>query len=366
MKVVHLTSVHTKFDIRIFRKECVSLAQSGYTVVLIAPDDQQENPAIENSVIIVSVRRFDNRLKRIILTPFLLLQAALSERATLYHFHDPELIPIALILKLKGKVVVYDSHEDVPRQILSKYWLAPWSRRLVSVLTESLENFAVKVFDAVVTATPHIAKRFDPLSRKTLNVNNYPILGELEVPTHKDKESIFAYVGGMSVIRGFLEMVQAINLVEAQLLVAGKFSNGKLREKAEQTPGWQNVKLMGHLNRPQVANLLAKSVAGLVLFHPEPNHVNAQPNKMFEYMSAGLPVIASNFPLWKEIIEGNNCGICVNPLNIAEIAQAMQWILDNPEKAEEMGRNGYKAVVEKYNWDVEAVKLKKLYQDLLK
>ncbi len=361
-KIVHLTSVHPPSDTRIFLKECSSLAEVGYPVTLVVPHSKS---FMSRGVEVVAVPKCSGRLGRMLKTTWSVYRAGWRERGCIYHFHDPELVPIALLLKMQGKKVIYDVHEDVPRQILSKYWISPQARWLVSQLTEIIEDIAAKKFDALVLATPSIKKRFESLNKNSINVNNYPILGELESPKRSKKEPAFAYVGGVTAIRGLLEMVQAMDSVDAQLLVAGKFAGPNLREKVEQMPGWQNVKVMGHLDRPQVAELLSRSVAGLVLFHPEPNHVNAQPNKMFEYMSAGLPVIASNFPLWKEIIEGSSCGICVDPLNPLEISQAMQWILDNPEQAQEMGRNGYKAVVEKYNWDVEAIKLKKLYQDLL-
>ena len=81
-------------------------------------------------------------------------------------------------------------------------------------------------------------------------------------------------------------------------------------------------------------------------------------------MAAGLPVIASNFPLWKEIVEKNKCGICVNPLSPREIAAAINWMLQNPTDAAEMGRNGRKAVLEKYNWEAESKKLIKFYEEI--
>lgn len=118
---------------------------------------------------------------------------------------------------------------------------------------------------------------------------------------------------------------------------------------------------MGFLNRSEVAELLSKASAGLVLFHPYPNHIDAQPNKMFEYMSAGLPIISSNFPLWKEIVEGNSCGICVDPLNPTAIREAIEQIIRNPDDAAQMGRNGRSAVESKYNWETESFKLLKFY-----
>jgi glycosyltransferase involved in cell wall biosynthesis len=110
---------------------------------------------------------------------------------------------------------------------------------------------------------------------------------------------------------------------------------------------------------------MSHSKAGIVTFHPLPNHIDAQPNKMFEYMSAGLPIITSNFPLWKEIVEGNSCGICVNPLDPEEIGKAIEYIISHSNEAEKMGQNGKKAVLEKYNWQVEEKKLFEVYEELL-
>lgn len=105
---------------------------------------------------------------------------------------------------------------------------------------------------------------------------------------------------------------------------------------------------------------------GLVCFQPAPNQINAMPRKMFEYMAASLPVIASNFSLWKEIIEGNKCGICVDPLNPKEIAKAIDYLIEHPQDARRMGENGRKAILEKYNWENESVKLLNLYDKLVR
>ncbi|WP_243465227.1 glycosyltransferase [Photorhabdus temperata] len=127
---------------------------------------------------------------------------------------------------------------------------------------------------------------------------------------------------------------------------------------------WHKIDEVGFLNRTETKELLSKSIAGIVLFHPLPNHIDAQPNKMFEYMSAGIPVIASNFDLWKDIILENNCGICIDPLNPKEIANAIDYLSNNYNLAEEMGNNGLLAVNKKYNWDTEQNKLTKFYQQI--
>ena len=130
--------------------------------------------------------------------------------------------------------------------------------------------------------------------------------------------------------------------------------------------GWKNVDYLGWMDREGVKAALNESMIGLVTLHPIINYLDALPVKMFEYMAAGLPVIASNFPLWKKIIEGNQCGLCVAPLDPQAIADAIDYLLVHPEEAERMGRNGQKAVQERYNWGLEELKLTSLYDSLIK
>ena len=106
-------------------------------------------------------------------------------------------------------------------------------------------------------------------------------------------------------------------------------------------------------------------VAGLLFFHPEPNHVDAQPNKMFEYMSAGLPVLASDFPLWREVLVGTGAGRCADPLDPAAIGRAIESLLADPQAAQVMGRRGREAVMTRYQWTFEERKLLALYRELL-
>ncbi|GAB6162897.1 hypothetical protein JCM12298_20570 [Desulfothermus naphthae] len=104
-----------------------------------------------------------------------LFRLALKEKADVYHFHDPELIPIGLILSLFGKKVIYDVHEDVPKQILIKDWIKSNSvRKFVSLFFKGFENLTCIFFSQIVAATPDIAKKFP--AQKTITIRNFPIL----------------------------------------------------------------------------------------------------------------------------------------------------------------------------------------------
>ncbi|AND42243.1 glycosyl transferase [Cytobacillus oceanisediminis 2691] len=364
MKVCHITSSHPSKDTRIFRKECVSLAEQGFNVNLVVPEEDDHT---DRGVNIIAVKlNITSRATRLLKASYKVYQRAAKENADIYHIHDPEMIFFGLLLKLKGKKVIYDVHEDVPRQILSKAWINPKIRSAISWAFEKFENFSAKKFDAVIAATPHITERFKKIGCRAANVNNYPILSELYVPDSgwDEKKKAVCFIGGINKIRGIDEMLEAISYTDSKLYLGGNFSPPSLKEKAQNAAGWEQVIDLGFADRKRVAETMAKSLAGLVLYHPAPNHNNAQPNKMFEYMSAGIPVIASHFDLWKEIVEGNDCGICADPLNPYEISNAINQITENRSEAERMGRNGRKAVEEKYNWDVEAEKLIELYKTL--
>lgn len=366
-KIIHLTSVHGRYEIRTFLKECVSLANHGYDVSIVLADGNGDE--FRNSVKIIDAgTNSTNRLLRMTRTVNKVYKKARELDAEIYHFHDPELIPVGLKLKKQGKKVIYDVHEDYGEDILNKEWLPKILRNTVAKIFDRYEKKAVNSFDGIVTATPHIMTKFKSYNINTIDINNYPILSGKA--THDSKGTLKSkcvnFVGAINRIRAIVEMVSSMEFTDAKLILAGNFTTLKDFILVKSMKGWAKVDYRGQVSRSEIEKIFAESIAGLVLYHPGPNHTDSQPNKLFEYMAAGLPVIASNFPLWKEIVEKNSCGICVNPLNSKEIAEAINWVLKNPQQAAEMGRNGRKAIEEKYNWDAESRKLISFYEQILK
>ena len=366
-KIIHLSSVHERYDTRIFIKQCRSLADKGYNTSLVVadglPDEQKDG------VVIYGLPKATGRLKRILNTPRLMFDKAIALDADIYHLHDPELLPIGLKLKRMGKRVIFDSHEDASGQMLAKPYLNPAILRLMARVLAMYERYACSKLDGIITATPFIQKKFLRINPTSLDINNFPLIGELDsaIPWEK-KHNEVCYVGGITAIRGIHEIVKACELLQssAQLNLVGNFSESATELLVKSYPGWSKINEKGFLDREGVKSVLGRSLAGLVTFLPQTNHINAQPNKMFEYMSSSIPVIASNFPLWREIVEGTKCGLCVDPLNPKAIAGAIDYIVQNPEIACSMGENGRKAVLSKYNWAVEEMKLLKFYSQILK
>ncbi|MBI2848732.1 MAG: glycosyltransferase family 4 protein [Chloroflexi bacterium] len=364
LRVCHLTSAHAPFDVRIYHKECRSLVQAGYQVTLVVPHHQDE---MAEGIKIKAVPVPRGRSSRMLRTTWQLLKPALRERAEVYHFHDPELIPLGLLLRLCGRRVIYDVHEDLPRQVMGKAWIPRRGRKLVSLLAGAVETLGARIFNGLVAATPAIAGRFPP--HKTVIVQNYPSLGELqglELLPYSERPPQIAYIGVITSARGAREMVQALAMLPkplcAKLVLAGNFRPEALETDLRRLEGWGQVDYLGWLPRNQVVELLNRSRAGLVLFHPEANHVEAQPTKLFEYMALGLPVVASDFPLWRSFLDG--CGLLVDPLDPAAIASAVTWVLENPAAAAAMGEKGRNTVLTRCHWAVESQKLIRLYGDL--
>ena len=353
-KICHLTSAHPQEDIRIFHKECVSLAKAGYDVYQVSCGRNYDKKGVH---LIGIGPKPSGRLARMRNTASDIYKVALKIDADVYHFHDPELLPYGLKLKRLGKKVIFDSHEDVPAQIMDKEYIAKFLRKIVSVGYKTYESYAVKNLDAVVAATPHIAEKFIGRCSNVITVNNYPRLDDIKFHEKPfvDREPIICYVGGISELRGEKIMIEAMHGSEGKLIMAGD------HEIASPS---SNIQYVGRLERDGVNKLYGSARVGMCILKPIKNYYYSQPIKMFEYMASGLPVVASDFPLWRKIVEDNHCGICVNPTDVEAIRNACIELLSNPEKSQEIGRNGRKTVLEKYNWGNEEKELLSLYKSL--
>lgn len=355
MKVCHFTSAHETTDVRIFLKECQSLQKAGHEVFLAGRGESREQSGIH----VVGCGEPKSRRERFLFFSKKVYQKALDLECDVYHFHDPDLLRFVKKLKKKGKFVIFDSHEDVPAQILDKTWIPGIFRSLVAKVYKKYETHIVKRVDAVVAATPYIAKIFEGRAEKTEVINNYPRLDDIQFHTEpfRKREPLVCYIGGVSEARGEKIMLEAMKKVDGRLIIAGKHEKTRIEDRGI-------VEYTGQIDREAVNQVYGQAVAGLVVLKPCKNYINSQPIKMYEYMAAGLPVIYSDFPAWKKIMEKTGAGIAVNPEKPEEAAKAINYLLKNREAAREMGRKGREAIEQKYSWNAEEEKLIRLYAEL--
>ena len=369
MKIVHFSTVHLRDDSRIRSKMMASLQERYPGQVSLLVQDGLSDEMDEAGYRVVDTGPRLRRLKRMSLGGWRMFRAVLRLKPRIAHFHDPELIPWGVLLSFFGIKIIYDVHEDYPEAVSENYRLPTVVRRILPPVVRFVEWATTPFFSAIVTVTPQIQNRFP--KGKTVLVRNWPLVREFHEPAGtpmQERPLEFAYIGTITRNRNIMGMISAIDVVHgsgARLRLAGDFPIEADREAALRHPGWRHVDFEGWVSRDGVADILANARAGLVALKPVEHEMLTLPIKLFEYMAAGVPVIASNFPLWREIVDSAGCGLLVDPEKPEEIAAAMRWILENPDDAEAMGRRGRAAVLEQFNWEQEAETLIETYETIL-
>lgn len=368
IKVCHMTSAHGVEDVRIFHKECVSLAKAGYEVYLVERGESYE----KNGVHIVGVGEIPaNRLKRMTYEAKRVYRKALELDCDIYHFHDPELLPYGLKLKKHGKKVIFDSHERYTYQLRDKPYLPKWVTRPIAKAYGLYEKCVLKKIDAVIfPCLKDGVHPFEGQCKRVCTVNNVPRLEELYDqydPAIQKQECSVVYVGGLTYSRGITHLIKAAYKSRATAYLGGKFSSEDYRKELEQLPEYHVVDYRGVLNRQEVCDLLQHCQIGManILNVSQYNQFDNLATKVYEYMALGLPVILTKSNYNEKVMAEYQFGICVNPEDVDEIANAIRYLLDNPEEARRMGENGRRAVEQEFNWGIEEKKLLKLYEKIL-
>jgi len=354
---------HRASDSRIFQKEARSLAQAGFDVTLVIPHDKDEQ---RDGVSILSVPRHPKGWRKLILSPWLVYRRAMKcPGDAVFHLHDSELLWVGVLMRLRGRRMIYDAHEDTPQQITYQHWIPKLLRKPYGWFYYLLEKLCGRWFNAIIIAEPVIARYFPPA--KTTLIRNFPIVSQFPEPTqpYLSRSRKIIYVGLLSRPRGAVEMAEAAKLINAgndvKMIFAGDFSPASLRDDILNT---YPVEYIPWMDFAQLVQLMMDARAGMIVPHPIERYKTNYPIKLFEYMAAGMPVIASKFGESSRFVQEAQSGIVVDPLKPNEIADAIQWILDHPEEAAEMGRRGRKHTVEKWNWQTEAKVLIDMYQQL--
>jgi len=369
IKVCHISTVHTLHDTRILYRECSSLVECGYDVSLVITSDKDE---VINGVKIEHIPRQKNRIFRMLLSPINALRRALGTAAKVYHLHDPELIPIGLILRILGKKVIFDVHENIVENIKEKKYIR--FRNQISLIYKGFEWAAAKYFFLILAENSYY-KTYQHLTTRVKVVLNTPDISFFEkftVENRKPLNKLF-YIGAISGDRGSVIMLEVMELLQQRhpelIYDCVGPALGSQHNLIVDNPRYSKVKnsykLHGRMPLGDGYELSRQAAIGIAILNPTKNYFESYPTKIFEYMAIGLPVVTSNFPLYRDVIEANECGICVDPSNPQEIADEISKLLNDPERRQRYAENGRKVVQSKYSWEAQRKELEAAYAEVL-
>ncbi|HXT83650.1 MAG TPA: glycosyltransferase [Verrucomicrobiae bacterium] len=364
VKVCHLTSVHPRYDARIYYKECKSLQEVGFEVTLIVADGLGNE--FKEGIQILDVGKRKNKLKRFFFGTRDVYKKAISLNADIYHFHDPELIWFGVLLRKKNAKVIYDIHEDYYKQIFLKKEIIFPIRWTIAKSYKLLEVLLFHFYSALIVPQPSMISAY-----RRLNKNLELICNFVSIKPINKIEQIYPYPyiyhgGGLSKERGLLNMINSMEFVKTDiiLIIAGSISNILLNE-VKNLKGWERVKYVGLLSHEESMSYYANSEMGLILYNNVGQYYLSYSIKLFEYMRYGKPVIMPDFGEWVKFNAKNNCGINVNVNNPMSVAKQIDMLMEKNEVKEHLGNNGKQSIEKEYNWPSEAKKLVNLYNNLI-
>lgn len=363
-KICHITCTSQKHIPRLI-KESKSALKIGLIPYIISPG----NTYVENGINHIGIEPAKTRFERMTKTSKTMITKALEIDADIYQLHDPVLLLYALILKRKGKIVIFDSHEFYGMQIREKGYIPKMLRHFIAKIYMIFEAYINKRIDATIEVCTVLGKDyFEGRCNRRIFITNTPILDEF-VPTSDlpfEQRKTIAHIGGLNYARGITHLIQGTAKTKATLILGGDFDPIGYREELQRMPEYSCVHYCGFLTQNQVREVLDKCLAGVAtLLHIGQYHrIDTFATKVYEYMAMGLPVIISNTSYAVKVLEEYKFGIAVDPANPEEIAKAINYLLEHPQEAYQMGQNGRRAALKEFNWGVEEKKLLALYQEL--
>ena len=371
MKICHITSMHDWDDDRIFQRACVGLAREGHEVTLIATFDGSD---IIDDVKIVGIQPRKNFRRRIFSSSEALIKAYNTD-ADIYHFHDPDLLPWMLMLKLTGKRIVYDIHENYVVRFFQ--WNMPKPLRgILANLFSYFENAVIRRIDGVVATSISMADIYKNAPKNKVivrNMHDIERLKKVDTNVEKDTFPVIYTSGTNGPNRNCKQMIDALPLIldkipNVIMRVAGNFPSGYmsfLKQYAAELGVEKHYELLGYKPYFEHFQRTLKVHIGCVFLKNDFNCINTTSNRLFEYMYCGLPILAENLPEPRRVIEDTGCGLLVDSTSPESIAEGALYLLNNPEEMAEMGRRGREAVLTKYNFNMDLKGLIRFYKEII-
>jgi glycosyltransferase involved in cell wall biosynthesis len=355
MKVCHVISGYHRNDARVFLRQCLSLKRAGYDVSIVTNDGEPDE--VLEGIPIVSCRAHWPRWKVLLAARRQFIEETVGVDADVYQLHSPELLPLAAPLQHLGKAVVYDAHEDLPRHLLEKEWLPRAIRRPLAFGAEHYLRRVLKRIDDVVSPHSHVVEHLQNTVGKGTLVANFPLvqpLPRMSADAFAARPTAVCYSGTVYQHSNQEATLDALSaLPEVRYRIAGYIGDAH-RQALDLRPGADQVEYLGRINQAELRTLYTSCIAGLAIIDYKLNQGGKlgsyAVNKLFEYMEAGLPVICTDYTLWRDIIERYDCGVCVAPGSVAELRSAIEYVVADRARAYRMGQNGRRAVLEEFNW----------------
>lgn len=368
--ILHISTVHGRYDTRILLKECLSLKKSGYNVFLLVVDCMEdetfEGVKIQN---LNSKRNTISRFRRMLLFPIVAFRRIIIIKPSVVHFHDPELMLLGLWLRFFGFKVIYDIHDELDEQILHKTYLPVYLRTVLSRALYFFEQFTAKFMSGIVVVNDKMQKKYWRLWEKNrvVIVENFPVFLDTYFNDSMIQDDVgFVFLGNISKARGLEKVLKLNQNLEKPLKfrVIGPVQDPEYQRALSPLLSSKGVDYLGRKENREAQTLIRGAIAGLLIYDPLPNYIQTFPVKMFEYLINGIPLIASNFELWKQFVDKYNCGIVVDPNDNNSIVEALLYAFYHKEEMRTMGMNGMKAVQSFYSWSFSEKKLIAFYKNI--
>lgn len=372
-KICHISSAHPRYDTRILYRECVSLTEKGYDVTFIVNDDLPDEYVSGVHIISTGLSCRLNRIKRMTYGVRAVYKKAIQLDAMVYHLHDPELMSIALKLQKKGKKVIFDSHENYYEQIKTKQYINKFLRSIIASFYYKYETYVCKHIDGVIMPSTVLNHNvFENRCKRFALVNNLPRLEEFNNKNlvsieYKSRKNI-CYSGGLTYDRGIVHIVEASSLANEKIVLAGRFNPESFEKEILGGKYKDNIIYKGFISREDTYKMYSECAIGMATLLDVGQYAKGDnlPTKVYEYMAMEMPVILSDFPYYKKVVDEYGFGLVVNPSDVNEIADKISYLMEHKDEAQAMGKRGKEAVERQFNWNVAEKNLIALYEDILK